>query len=176
MGTESPDQNLNSKPSWLKPGETIKITEEGEFEIVKVAGSIELGKELGLNITRDVPVYFLKGISPARQGAYHPKADLVLMFENNTEEHTLKHELVHVVEYHQEPTPELLALYERVKTIITEDTFLKSNQSGFVSFNFSKNIHEFIADGYTNEIFIVALKKEGLYDDFLKQTEYLFKT
>jgi hypothetical protein len=58
-----------------------------------------------------------------------------------------------------------------VKVDITEDSF----EGWAVSFNFQKNIHEFIADGYSKEIFINALKKENLYAEFLDKTEYLFE-
>jgi hypothetical protein len=38
-----------------------------------------------------------------------------------------------------------------------------------------KNIHEFIADGYSKQPFINALKKEWLYEEFLEKTKYIFK-
>jgi hypothetical protein len=57
-----------------------------------------------------------------------------------------------------------------VKIDINEDSF----ENWVVSFNFQKNIHEFIADGYSKEVFINALKKENLYAEFLDKTAYIF--
>jgi hypothetical protein len=38
-----------------------------------------------------------------------------------------------------------------------------------------KDIHEFIADGYSRQPFINALKKEWLYEKFLENTRYIFE-
>lgn len=122
-----------------------------------------------LKIERHIPVYDLGGVSAQRRGGYHPEHDCVFVFRN-TDTETLRHELTHVVEYHQMKTPELLALHERVRRVLTEDSF----EEGTVSFNFMKDIHECIADGCTKPVLIAALKKEGLYDDFLRVTAYLF--
>lgn len=94
------------------------------------------------------------------------------MFEN-VDDLTLKHELIHSIEFKQEVTEALYALYEEAKQTINESSF--SNSNGFVTFNFTKNIHEFIADGYSKEPFIQAMKNENLYDKFLETTKYLFE-
>jgi hypothetical protein len=44
-----------------------------------------------------------------------------------------------------------------------------------VTFNFKKNIHEFIADGYSKLPFIDALKKEWMYENFMNETKYIFE-
>ncbi len=158
----------SSKPA-LRVGDSVQIGESA-YEITKVTSATDLGGELGIRIARPVPVYYLNGVSAQSRGAYHPERDIVLVFAN-TDEETLRHELTHVVEYFQEKTSELLDLYERAKRLITEDSF----EEGFASFNFIKNIHEFIADGRTKPALIAALKKEGLYENFLDATEYLFR-
>lgn len=152
----------------LRIGDSVQIGEKA-YEITKVISASDLGRGLGIHIARSVPVYYLNGTSAQSRGAYHPEQDIVLVF-TNTDEETLRHELTHVVEYHQEKSPELLEFYERAKRLVTEDSF----EEGFASFNFMKNIHEFIADGRTKPAFIAALKKEGLCDDFVAMTAYLF--
>lgn len=163
------DTFSTEKSSWLKPGETIYIEQEKEYVIKKVDSARDVGKQFGLIIKRNVPIYYLDGVSN-RQAAYYPEASIILMF-NNSHELSLKHELIHVVENSQEKKPSLVAFYEKVKQIITENSFT----GGFVTFNFNKNISEFIADGYSKEPFIEALKKEDLYENFLKETAYLFE-
>lgn len=148
--------------------------ESNEYTVEKIEMAQDVGKRFGLNITRQVPVYWLKGFSSGRQGGYHMSTDSVFMFENNTDLHTLEHELVHVVEYNLEKSPELISLYEKAKSIITTEDFLSLDFDGYVTWNFTRDIHEFIADGKTNPVFIAVLKKVGLYDEFLKETAYLF--
>jgi hypothetical protein len=65
----------------------------------------------------------------------------------------------------------LCEFYELVKNKISEKSF----DGNTVSFNFRKNIHEFIADGYSKDSFINALKKEQLYEKFLQKTKYIFE-
>ena len=77
------------------------------------------------------------------------------MFDN-ADEITLKHEIIHSIEYNKSIPNELYDFYEIVKNKISEESF----DDGIVSFNFMKNIHEFIADGYSKQPFINALKKE----------------
>ena len=62
-------------------------------------------------------------------------------------------------------------IYILVKLKVSEESF----DEEIVSFNFKKNIHEFIADGYSKQYFINALKKEWLYEIFLKKTKYIFE-
>jgi hypothetical protein len=149
--------------------------ESNEYTVEKVEMAQDVGKRFGLNITRPVPIYWLKGFSPGRQGGYHMSTDSVFMFENNTDEHTLEHELVHVVEYNLEKSSPLVSLYEKAKSIITEEDFLSLDFNGIVTWNFTRDIHEFIADGKTNPVFIAVLKKVNLYDEFLKESAYLFQ-
>lgn len=151
----------------LREGETFVIGDR-EYTISKVEDGSELGKQFGLNLERNVPVYHLKGLSSNLQGGYHPEADIIVIFENNTDLSTLEHELIHAVELRFEPTPGLLALYERAKHVITEKSF----DGDLLSFNFMKNIHEFIADGRTK--LKPVLQKEGLWEDFQTETAYMF--
>lgn len=155
------------KNGFLEVGDTVTIGNR-EHRIERVTLAKDLGKKFDLVVSGDIPIYWLSNVGERRKGAYVPEQNIVLFFDN-TDEETQNHELTHAVEYHQKPTPELLALYERVRTTITEDSF-----EGFASFNFMKNIHEFIADGRTKGVFIQALKKEGLHDEFVRETAYLF--
>ncbi len=140
-----------------------------EYEVEKIEDGSQVGTTFGLKIDRYVPIYYLKGRSFRKsQGGYQADADVVVMFENNTDPTTLEHELTHAVEYKIDPTPQLLDLYEKAKQVITEESF----DDNFVTFNFMKNIHEFIADGRTK--LKPALQKEGLYEDFQKETAYIF--
>lgn len=153
----------------LQPGEILRIGDT-EYSIERVEDGAKLAATFSLVINRHVPVYYLDGYSSfGAQGGYHPEADLVVIFKNMTDETTLEHELVHAVEYHTEPTEGLLALYEKAKQKITEESFA---ESGFFDFNFMKNIHEFLASGRTS--LAPILKKEGLYEDFVRETAYIF--
>jgi hypothetical protein len=154
---------------FLEAGDSITIG-ESEHKIERVSLAKELGKQFGLDIADNVPIYWLSNSGGRAKGAYIPSENTILFFDN-TDEETQHHELTHAVEYHQIATPELLALYNRVRTTITEDSF----EDGCASFNFMKNIHEFIADGRTKTVFIQALKNEGLFADFTKVTTYLFE-
>lgn len=151
----------------LNVGEKFLMNEK-EYSVERIEKAGELGLKFGLKIDRDVPVYYLKGTSSKAQGGYQPVADVVVIFENNTDSTTLEHELIHAVEYKIEPTPGLLALWDKAKQVITEQSF----DGHFFTFNFKKNIHEFIADGRTK--LAPALKKEGLYEDFQRETAYIF--
>jgi hypothetical protein len=155
----------------LKVGDTFFIEGE-EYTIEKVESASDMAIKYGLRINRSVPVYFLnKNAINNAHGAYDTENDMVLIYKNMTDLNTLEHEFIHVIEYHQEPTPGLIDLYNKVKETITESSF----DQGLFRFNFMKSIHEFIADGKTNFAFIEALKKEGLYEDFERETAYLFE-
>ncbi|MBP7966837.1 hypothetical protein KAZ66_01055 [Candidatus Woesebacteria bacterium] len=167
---KNPDIGTDAKI--LSAGHTFTITGENtSYKIEKVEMASDVAKQFGLKINRVVPIYWVKGMSPGRQGGYHPKTDSVFMFENNTDETTLEHELVHAIEFHTPATPELISLWEKAKEVISESSF----SGNFVTFNFVRNVHEFIAEGKTRPAFIDALKKENLYDEFLEQTDYIFK-
>jgi hypothetical protein len=168
------EEVLNQEPKReiFSVGHTFTIEgDDTNYIVEKVEMASEVGQQFGLKINREVPIYWVKGVSPGKQGGYHPETDAVYIFENNTDETTLEHELVHVVEYRVEPTPQLISLYERAKKIITEDSF----SGGVFAFIFMRNVHEFIAEGKTRPEFIAALKKEGLYEEFVKETNYIFE-
>lgn len=161
---------VERKRGFLNIGDKYRIGDK-DFIISKVNSAAQLGLQFGLNIKREVPVYYFDEDAPGAQGSYHIPEDAVLIFRNATDPSTLEHELTHVIEYKQKATPELVALYQRAKELITEASF----SGDFYTFNFMKNIHEFIADGRTQSAFIDALKKEGLYEEFTKETSYLFQ-
>ena len=116
--------NQEPKRGIFSVGHTFTIEgEETSYTVEKVEMASEVGQQFGLKINSEVPIYWIKGMSPGRQGGYHPQTNAVYMFENNTDDTTLEHELVHVVEYHISPTPELVSLWERAKEVITESSF-----------------------------------------------------
>ena len=164
----NPGQNHVDILRHLNVGETITLNGH-ECRVQKIESGSELGNQFGLHINRDVPVYILESETVDVQGGYQPEADVVVIYTHNIDPTTLEHELIHAVEFKYEPTPSLLALYEKAKIAITESSF---DDVGFITFNFMKNIHEFIADGKTKLKKI--LKKEGLWEDFQKETAYIF--
>ena len=108
----------------------------------------------------DVPIVYVKEHLQIRKGGFSPSLNVIIVSEINTDEETIKHELVHSKEYNVD-TSSLNNLYEKVKQTITEDSFI----DGVVTNNFRKNIHEFIADALTKSVFRNALKKEGILDE-----------
>lgn len=105
----------------------------------------------------NVPIVYVKEPLQIRKGGFSPSLNVIILSEINTDEETIKHELIHSKEYNVD-TSSLNNLYEKVKRTITEDSFI----DGVVTNNFRKNIHEFIADALTKSTFRNALKKEGI--------------
>lgn len=141
-----------------------------QYKTKKISNSIKEGKKLWLNIKTSVPIYYLEWSWWLRKWAYVREKGIILMFDN-ADKITLKHEIIHSIEYSKSIPNELYNFYEIVKNKVSEESF----DDGIVSFNFMKNIHEFIADGYSKQPFINALKKEWLYENFLKETKYIFE-
>ena len=141
-----------------------------EYKTKRISNSIEEGKKLWFNIKTSVPIYYLEWSWELRKWAYVKEKNIILIFDN-TDEITLKHEIIHSIEYNKPIPNELYDFYEIVKNRISEESF----DGEVASFNFMKNIHEFIADGYSKKPFINALKKEWLYDEFLAKTKYIFE-
>ena len=117
-----------------------------------------------------MPIYYIEGSWWPRKWAYDSKKNIIYIFDNADSE-TLKHEIIHSIEFNKPVSNELYNFYELAKNIISEKSF----DGNAVSFNFKKNIHEFIADWYSKQLFINALKKEWIYGDFLKKTKYIFE-
>ena len=92
------------------------------------------------------------------KGGYDTVNNIIILSKDSDKE-TIYHELIHSVEYNLDKS-ELNPLYEKVKDSITEDSF-----NGFVSWNFKKNISEFVADALSKKAFRNALKKEGLLEE-----------
>ena len=133
----------------FKKGDTISIG-DSNFTVSRVK------KDSNYN----VPIVYVKESLQTRKGGFIPSLNAVIVSEINTDEETIKHELIHSKEYSID-TSSLNTLYEKVKQIITEDSFI----DGVVTNNFRKNIHEFIADALTKSTFRNALKKEGILDE-----------
>ena len=133
----------------FKKGDTISIG-DSNFTVSRVE------KDSNYN----VPIVYVKESLQTRKGGFIPSLNAVIVSEINTDEETIKHELIHSKEYSID-TSSLNTLYEKVKQIITEDSFI----DGVVTNNFRKNIHEFIADALTKSTFRNALKKEGILDE-----------
>lgn len=167
---KSAKNNDNASSNSLSDILSIKIDDKN-FMILRKSDSKTEGERLDIKIVDNIPILFLKWRSQ-NLWWYHPTLNIIIMYENSDDE-TLRHELIHSIEFKKEKTEELCSFYEKVKESINEDSFSDSN--GFVTFNFTKNIHEFIADWYSKEPFIMAMKKEKLYDKFLEETKYLFE-
>lgn len=133
----------------FKKGDTISIG-DSNFTISRV--------ETDSNY--NVPIVYVKESLQTRKGGFIPSLNAVIVSEINTDEETIKHELVHSKEYNVD-TSSLNNLYEKVKQTITDDSFIE----GVVTNNFRKNIHEFIADALTKSTFRNALEKEGILDE-----------
>ena len=140
------------------------------YKTKKISNSIEEGKNLWLNIKAPVPIYYLEWSWWSRKWAYVKEKGIIFMFDN-ADGITLKHEIIHSIEYNKTIPDTLFRFYDLVKIKILEKSF----DGEVASFNFMKNIHEFIADGYSKQPFINALKKEWFYEKFLKETEYIFE-
>ena len=140
-----------------------------EYKTKRISNSVEEGEKLWLNIKIPVTIYFLDWYGWLRKWAYRTGKNVIFMFDN-ADEITLKHEIIHSLELNKPIPDELYEFYESVKNIISEKSF----DGSAVTFNFKKDIHEFIADGYSKWPFIDALKKEWLYEEFLEKTKYIF--
>lgn len=141
-----------------------------QYKTKKISNSVEEANQLWLNIKTSVPIYYLEWNWWLRKWAYVKEKNIIFMFDN-ADEITLKHEIIHSIEYTKPIPNKLKKFYELVKNKISEKSF----DGEVASFNFMKNIHEFIADGYSKQPFINALKKEWLYEKFLENTRYIFE-
>ena len=126
--------------------------------------------KLWINIIASIPIFFIEWNWWLRKWSFVREKNIIIIFSNADSE-TLKHEIIHSIEYNKPIPNELENFYELVKLKISEESF----DEELVSFNFKKNIHEFIADGYSKQPFINALKKEWLFEKFLEETEYIFE-
>ena len=140
-----------------------------EYKTKRISNSVEEGKKLWLNIKIPVTIYFLNWYGWLRKWAYRTEKNVIFMFDN-ADKITLKHEIIHSLELNKPIPDELNEFYESAKNIISENSF----NGGMVSLNFTNSIHEFIADGYSKEPFINALRNEKLYEEFLEKTKYIF--
>lgn len=138
-------------------GDTLAIDEK-IYSIVEKISSKELAKRNGLTISSNIPVYIVSEFLGARKGGYDTVNNIIILSKDSDKE-TIHHELIHSVEYNLDKS-ELNPLYEKVKNSITEDSF-----DGFISWNFRKNISEFVADALSKKAFRNALKKEGLLEE-----------
>ncbi|MDB5259866.1 MAG: hypothetical protein JWN37_97 [Candidatus Nomurabacteria bacterium] len=158
---------------WKKEGDTFSLTEKDgtqtKMQIMKVENAVTLAKEFGFNLQRDIPAYYLNTApSKTANGAYVDRLD-ALLFYSGTSEITKRHEIIHAIEFRQEVTQELKTFFEKIKDIFPDGI----EKDGLTFFNYRKDIHEFIADGYTHPLFISVLKEHNLYDEFLAVTKYL---
>lgn len=140
------------------------------YNVKDVWSSKVVAKELWLQIKNNIPIYYIEGSWWLRMWSYDSKRNIIFIFDN-ADEITLRHEIIHSLEFNKPIPNELYKFYELVKNTISEESF----DGNAVTFNFKKNIHEFIADGYSKLPFINALKKEWMYDNFLERTKYIFE-
>ncbi len=177
--SKSMEQNTHNFPlHWKKIGDIFVFENEDEapveIAVVKIENAREIASSLGFLLERDVPIYHLdktpifKKIRSHGLGSYVDSLDAILFYPV-TDEVTKRHEIVHAIEYRQEITRELQNFFDRIKKLYPEGMEI----NGSTTFNFAKNIHEFLADGYTSKVVIEILKKAGLYGEFLTVTAYL---
>lgn len=141
-----------------------------KYNVKSISGSRDVAKKLWLEIKCNVPIYYIEGSWWLRKWAYDSKRNIIFIFDNADSE-TLRHEIIHSLEFNKAIPDELNKFYELVKNMVTEKSF----DGWTVTFNFRKNIHEFIADGYSKLPFINALKKEWMYEEFVNKTKYIFE-
>lgn len=173
MENNSGPESLVQKVEAKKVGDTVAIfNPKGErltLTILKVGSSLQEAGRLGIAVQSDIPIYYLDKDLPFMDAGIGHGGDHIVMFPISDDQN-LRHELIHSVELSHAPTQDLLDLYEKVKQVIQEDSFRDTDGE---TYNFSKDIHEFIVDGYNHAWFISALKREGLYDQFLRVTKYM---
>ena len=160
-------------PSWMKVGDNIEFQGDSEdatqsIEIIGVCNARVLARGYGLNLTRDIPVYQLKRNPHNARGSYSFENDFILFYPN-TNEKVRKHEIVHAIEMSQVVSSELEDFFRRVIDLFPEG--IEFNGAGI--FNFKKNVHELVADGYTEQSVIQAFKEKDIYTEFLSTTKYL---
>lgn len=164
---------LVQKVEAKKVGDTVAIfNPKGEkitLTILRVGSSLQESDRLGIAVPIDIPIYYLDKDLPFMDAGIGHGGDHIVMFPSSDDQN-LRHELIHSVELSHAPTPELLDLYEKVKQSVTEGSFRDADGE---TYNFLKDIHEFIVDGYNHAWFISAIKREGLYDEFLRVTKYM---
>ncbi len=141
-----------------------------EHKVDWISDSVKEGKRLWIKVKNSVPIYWIEWNWWYRKWSYDIRRNVIYIFDNADDE-TLKHEIIHSIEFNKIISWELNKFYDIVKQKVTEESF----DAGVVSFNFKKNIHEFIADWYSKKIFENALKKEWIYDEFLVKTAYIFE-
>lgn len=173
MPETGPAKTVETKVEAKKVGDTVVIFgpkgEKYNLTITAVESSEAEASRLGIAVTKDIPIYHLDKNVPFMDAGIGHGADHIVMFPISRD-HDLRHELIHSVELSCQPTQELLDFYEKVKGIISESSFIETDGE---TYNFSKDIHEFIVDGYNHPWFISALKKEGLYEEFIRLTKYM---
>lgn len=142
----------------LKQSDTIQIGDK-ILTISEVTNSRDLAEKYNISTLRNVPVIFVNESIGNRLGGYDKSKDVIIL-PKSADAKVVKHEIIHSEEYLRDNS-DLVDLYNKVKSIITEDSF----EDSVVSFNFNKDIHEFIADAKSSDIFRKALKKEGLLQE-----------
>lgn len=176
---KSIEQNTHDFPlHWKEVGDVFVFENEDEapieIAVVKIENARIVAASLGLNLERDVPVYHLDKTPLFKKrrthalGAYVDRWDAIFFYPV-TDEVTKRHEIVHAIEYRQQVTVELQNFFDRIKALYPEGMEINGN----TTFNFAKNIHEFLADGYTSKVVTETLKVACLYDEFLAVTAYL---
>jgi hypothetical protein len=147
-------------PTWKKVGERIPLFRPDgsnvEYTITSVNLATEEGRRLGVRVEHDFPVYRVAEQNTEIDATYDPTSgkESMIIFPVS-DDLQLRHELIHSIELRYEPSPDLLALYENAKLVIDASSFSEADGEAF---NFTKDVHEFIADGYNHAWFISALR------------------
>ena len=153
-------------------GQKVKVSlKDGSFSEHKIINIIDSKKAviaIGLNydIKNPVKVIILDENIKSNAGAYHPELDVIFAY-NDTKPEIMHHEIIHSLEMKKIIPKELKVFYEKILEIFPDNSNLEPN--------FRKDIHEFIADAYSKDGLIETLKKQNLYEEFKKLTEYIFE-
>ena len=168
--TQSPDQGQDLKID----GEIVPINRRE-----KAASFLENTQflnvlEIDPIVLENVPVLFVDQRFKTSRGGYSPDHHIILMPLNTDhnpvkEQQIIEHEIMHAllvrfINSHDISKLEFQEMYNYLKESVTEDDV---TLDGLTSFNFIKNVHEFIADAITLPNMIQALKNHGLYEEVL---------
>ena len=166
------------KPEWQElkiNGEIIPINKREEAVVFLENSQFLNVLKIDPSVLRDVPVLFVDQRFKTSRGGYSPDHHIILMPVNTghnsvEEKRIIEHEIMHAllvrfINSHDISKIDFQEMYDHLKEVVTEDDM---TLNGLTSFNFIKNIHEFIADAITLPNMIQALKNHGLYEKVLE--------
>lgn len=172
MAGFNPDNKFpNKQEITFTKGQKVNVElEDGsmvEHEIVNVLDSSKVASIIGLNykIKNPTPVLILDKKRIKGAASYSLESKVIFAYDNTSPE-AMHHEIIHSLEMPKSIPQPLQSFYKKVLDEIPDNSNLNPN--------FRKDIHEFIADAYSQPGFIQNLKNRGLYQEFEQLTSYIF--